>query len=322
MSTAFRVGVLVVLALLFLSVGVFLIGNQNSLFSPTYRLKANFQNVEGLNDGAEVRVGGINQGTVAALVLPQQPDGSVTVVMKLRSSTRNLIKTDSRASIQTEGLLGDQYVEISFGSVKAQDVGNDDTIGSDKPVDMAAQAHQIGDQASQAIEAFRDDMDAVQHNFLLKGFFEKRGYNDTGELTEHATPHLPAAKPIKEFDFDSADLFDKPDNAELKDKKRLDDAGDFLHASPFGLAVVTSSEAKGDSDQDHLLTEARSNAVRDYLVQNFSLDDKRLKTIGLGKSKAGDDSSKVAILIYAASPAGVSAPAPVVSPQTAPPPAH
>jgi outer membrane protein OmpA-like peptidoglycan-associated protein len=323
MSIAFRVGVLVVLALLCLSVGVFLIGNQNSMFSPTYRLKAEFQNVEGLNSGAEVRVGGINQGTVIALDLPSQPSGSVTVVMKLRSSTRNLIKADSRAAIKTEGLLGDQYVEVSFGSVNAPDVGDGDTIGSDKPVDMAAQAHEIGDEASQAIEAFRDDMLAVQHNFLLKGFFEKRGYNDTAELTQHAVPHLPAGKPIKEFDYDSEDLFDKPDNAELKDKKRLDDAGNFLQANPQGLAVVASSESKGDSDQDHLLTEARANAVRDYLVQNFSLDDKRLKTIGLGKSKPGDDSSKVAILIYRASAASAPAASATPShPAPAPLPAH
>jgi outer membrane protein OmpA-like peptidoglycan-associated protein len=298
MSTAFRVGVLVVLALVILGVGVFLIGSKSSLFSPTYILKADFQNVDGLNNGAEVRLGGIDQGTVIAIDLPAQPDGNMIVVMKMRSYTSNLIKTDSRASISTEGLLGDKFVDISFGSTKAQDVGNGDTIESNKTEDMAEQAHQIGDQASQAIQAFRDDMEAVQHNFLLRGFFEKRGYNDSSELTAHAVPRLPSAKPVKEFDYASDDLFDKPDNAELKDKKRLDDAGKYLESNPFGLAVVTSSETKGDSDQDQLLTEARANAARDYLVQNFNLNDKHLKTIGLGKAKTTDNTSKLAIMVY------------------------
>jgi outer membrane protein OmpA-like peptidoglycan-associated protein len=283
------------------------------MFSPTYILKANFQNVDGLVNGAGVRLGGIDQGTVTAIDLPSQPDGSMTVVMKLRSSTRNLIKKDSRASISTEGLLGDKFVDISFGSVKADPVGDNDTIGSTATEDMAQQAHAIGDQASQAIEAFRDDMEAVQHNFLLKGFFEKRGYNDASELTQHSVSHVPAAKPIKEFDYDSGDLFDKPDNAELKDKKRLDDAGKYLQGNPFGLAVVTSSEAKGDSDADHLLTEARAKAARDYLVQNFNLDDKRVKTIGLGKT--ADEASKVEILVYAGNAAASPA-------QTAAPPGH
>jgi outer membrane protein OmpA-like peptidoglycan-associated protein len=312
MSTAFRVGVFVVLALLFLSVGVFLIGNKDALFTPTYRLQAQFQNVDGLNNGAEVRVGGIDQGTVTAIDLPSQPDGSVTVVMKLRGNTRDIIKKDSRASISTEGLLGDKFVEISFGSVKSPEVADNDTIASDKPEDMSQQAHQIGDEASQAIEAFRDDAVALQHNFLLRGFFDKRGYGDTEELTQHSVSRLPAAKPVKEFDYDSADVFDKPDNAELKDKKRLNDAGEYLQDNPFGLAVIASSEAKGDSDQDRTLTEARAKAARDYLVQNFKIDDKRLKTMGLGKTKQANDASKLDILVYAsnASPGTAQASAP------------
>ncbi|MGB6429845.1 MAG: MlaD family protein [Candidatus Acidiferrales bacterium] len=300
MSTAFRVGVFVVLALLFLSVGVFLIGNKDALFSPTYELKAEFQNVDGLNNGAEVRVGGIDQGTVTSIFLPSQPNGSVTVVMKLRSYTRDIIKKDSRASISTEGLLGDKFVDISFGSMKAPGVANDDVIASDEPQDMSQQAHAIGDEASQAIEAFRDDAVALQHNFLFRGFFDKRGYGDTQELTQHSISHLPAARPIKEFDYDAGDIFDKPDNAELKDKKRLDEAGNYLEQNPFGLAVIASSVAKGDSDQDHVLTEARAKAARDYLVQTFNIDDKRLKTIGLGKTKDADDASKLDILVYAA----------------------
>src|SRR5260370_36039341 len=130
MCTAFRVGIFVVLALLFLSIGIFLIGDKDFLFSPTYRLKADFQNVGGLNNGADVRVGGIHQGTVKEIDLPSQPDGKVTVVMNLRSPTRNNIKKDSRASIQTDGLLRDKHVEISVGSSKAEAVGSNDTTAS------------------------------------------------------------------------------------------------------------------------------------------------------------------------------------------------
>ena len=108
MSKAFRVGVFVVLALLCLSVGIFLIGNKEFLFSPTYRLKTDFQNVGGLNNGAEVRVGGIHEGTISRVDLPTEPGGKVTIVMKLHSSTQNVIRKDSIASIKTEGLLGNK----------------------------------------------------------------------------------------------------------------------------------------------------------------------------------------------------------------------
>lgn len=297
MSTAFRVGVLVVMALAFLSIGVFLIGNKEFLFSPTYRLKAEFKNVAGLNNGAEVRIGGIHQGTVKEIDLPLQPDGKVTVVMNLKSGTRNIIKKDSRASIKTEGLLGDKYVEITFGSPKAEVVGDDATIASEAQKDVSEQAQAIADQAEAGIAAFRDNMEALQHNFFLRGFFEKRGYSDTAELTEHSVPRLPSRKPAKEFTFDPKAVFDKPDNAKLKDKKSLDEAGKFLEANPFGLAVIASSEAKGDTDKLRVLTAARAKVVRDYLTEHFKLDDKRVKTIGLGKDKKSE-TPKLTILVY------------------------
>jgi outer membrane protein OmpA-like peptidoglycan-associated protein len=302
MSTAFRVGIFVVLALLFLSIGIFLIGNKDFLFRSTYRLKADFQNVGGLNDGAEVRVGGIHQGTVKEIDLPSQPDGKVSVVMNLRSQTRNIIRKDSRASIRTEGLLGDKYVEISFGSPQAEAVQNGDAIASETSKDMSEQAQTLANEAQTGLVAFRDDMEALQHNFLLRGFFEKRGYNETKELTQHSVSRLPAGTPAKEFDYDAKEIFDKPDNAKLKNKKSLDDAGKYLEANKFGLAVVASSEAKGDSDKDRVLTAARANVVREYLTQNFKLDDKRVKTIGLGKTKAADEASKLVILIYPPEP--------------------
>src|SRR5436853_3321274 len=111
MTREFRLGVFIVATLLILTAGVFLIGNKQFLFSHTYHLKAYFQNVAGLNDGAVVRVGGIQKGTVKRLDLPARPDQKVTVLMNLEKGTRNLIKKDSVASIKSEGLLGDMYVE-------------------------------------------------------------------------------------------------------------------------------------------------------------------------------------------------------------------
>jgi outer membrane protein OmpA-like peptidoglycan-associated protein len=303
MSRAFRIGFFVVLALLFLSAGVFLIGNKEFLFNSTYLLKTDFQNVTGLNNGAEVRVAGVHEGTVSRIHLPALPGGKVTVVMKLHSSTRDIIRKDSIASIKTEGLLGNKYVEISFGSEKAQPVMNDDVIASEVPFDMAAQAKALAADADAGVKAFRDDMEALQQNFLLRGYFKKRGYDDPRELTKHMISKVPKGPPIKEFNYDATKIFDKLDNAELKDKKAIDEAGRFLAENKFNLAVVVSSAVTGDTAKDLVLTKARAKVIRDYLVQNFKLDDTRIKTIGLGKSKQTGDTGKVQILVYAANPA-------------------
>ena len=62
-------------------------------------------------DGAVVRVGGIEEGTVARITLPGRPDQLVLVGMDLKPATRTAIKKNSMAAIRTEGLVGDQYVE-------------------------------------------------------------------------------------------------------------------------------------------------------------------------------------------------------------------
>ena len=116
MSRSFRLGLFIVSTLVILGIGVFLIGDKQLLFSSTYQLKTNFKNVVGLDPGAEVLVGGVAKGSVKRIELPPAPGGDVTVVMKMEKSTRRIIRADSVASIQTEGLLGDKYVTISFGS--------------------------------------------------------------------------------------------------------------------------------------------------------------------------------------------------------------
>ena len=50
--------------------------------------------------------------------------------------------------------------------------------------------------------------------------------------------------------------------------------------------------------------------VRNYLVQNFRLDDTRIKTLGLGKTSDTDDNGKVEILVYPPSETGAAPNAP------------
>ena len=118
MSRAARLGAFIIATLAILVVGIFIIGSKQYLFSSTYQLKAQFDNVVGLDDGADVRVGGVHRGTVHNIVLPHKPGEKVTVVMDLAKSTHEIIKQDSVATIETEGLLGNQYMAISFGSAR------------------------------------------------------------------------------------------------------------------------------------------------------------------------------------------------------------
>lgn len=298
MSRAFRLGIFVVTTLLILIGGVLLIGNKQFLFRRTYRLGAEFQNVAGLSNGAEVQVGGIHAGTVKYISLPGSPNGKLTVMMDMADSTKNIIRRDSVATIKTEGLLGNKYVEISFGSGKAPPIENGDIIRGGTPENFSDAAIAATDQAKTAAAAFQDDADALKDNFLLRGFFKDRGYEDLSELQNNKISKLPSRPSSKEFVYAAKNIFDKPEGAKLKNKKKLDEAGRFLEQNKFILAVVAASEGKGDTSKDRVLTLARAYVIRDYLVQNFKFDDTRMKIIGLGKSPKDDETNKVEILIY------------------------
>jgi phospholipid/cholesterol/gamma-HCH transport system substrate-binding protein len=136
MSRVARLGAFIVVTLALLATGVFIIGSKEYLFRSTYQLKAQFDNVAGLAEGADVQVGGVHSGTVTAIVLPGKPGDKVTVVMELDQPTRAILKQDSIASIQTEGLLGNQFMAISFGSAGQPDVTNGEIIRSDPPLEM------------------------------------------------------------------------------------------------------------------------------------------------------------------------------------------
>src|SRR5271169_4572490 len=135
--------------------GAFIVGSKQYLFSSTYPLKAQFDNVVGLDAGADVRVGGVHSGTVSSIVLPHKPGEKVMVIMDLGKSTHKIIKQDSVATIETEGLLGNQYLAISFGSSGKADVRDGDTIASEPPLEMSdlfQKTSSILDSSQQAIQ--------------------------------------------------------------------------------------------------------------------------------------------------------------------------
>ena len=343
MSRAFRLGLFIAATLAILLAGIFAIGSKQFRFTSTYRIQTQFQNVIGLQPGAEVRVGGLHEGTVKSIDLPQHPGAAVTVVMDMEPKTRGVINKGSTAAISSEGLIGDKYVEISFGSPGGAPLGNGDSIQSQAPIrmedllkkadqilgtandtmrnlentsqsfdkvssDIASGKGSVGalindrtlyQRASAGVADFQEDMEALKHNFLLRGFFSKRGYEDEAELTKHAVSSMPAGNPLGDYTLDASKLFGKGDSAKLKSTKALEQAGHFLESHPFGVAVVAvSTGPTGETEKSRKLAEARAMVVRDYLADHFRFDDTRLKTFAIGKTEQGPPEGQVDIRAF------------------------
>jgi phospholipid/cholesterol/gamma-HCH transport system substrate-binding protein len=112
-----RVGLFVLVALFVLAVGIFYVTGAGIL-GPKYRLTTYLNEVEGLQTGAPVRLDGVQVGSVEAIRLTPHPsDDMHNITLGLRIDTKYAqdIRTDSSASLITEGLLGNRYVTIKRG---------------------------------------------------------------------------------------------------------------------------------------------------------------------------------------------------------------
>ena len=130
------VGAFVIGGLVLFAAGLFLIGDRRLLFTDTFRVYAEFRQVAALDIGAKVRVAGIGAGEVEEIRVPQGPSGRFRVRMRVRSDLRPLIRTDSIALIQNDGLVGNKFVQIQAGTDAAAAVAEGGTIQSREPFDI------------------------------------------------------------------------------------------------------------------------------------------------------------------------------------------
>ena len=78
----------------------------------TYILKAEFDNVAGVKKGASVQVAGVVVGDVAEVALGE---GEVAL-LSLKIDEDMQVPTDSIASVKSQGIIGDKYIQLSLGS--------------------------------------------------------------------------------------------------------------------------------------------------------------------------------------------------------------
>lgn len=117
---------------------------------------------------------------------------------------------------------------------------------------------------------------------------------------------MPKADVEKKFVYSNKNLFDEQETGKIKEKNSLKDAGKFLEKNPFGLIVVTSySDEPGEKEENLQMTQAQALVVRKYLVDNFKIDESKIKTKGYGEqySKQKDaEQSRLEILVYGQAP--------------------
>lgn len=127
-SEKLKLGLFVIIGLLLFVTGIYLIGANQNMFGKKITINANFNNVNGLRLGNNVRYSGINVGTVKNIMMVN--DSTINVAMNIEEMMLKHIKKDAIATIGTDGLVGNMIVNIIPGKGNVPVVTSGDEIQS------------------------------------------------------------------------------------------------------------------------------------------------------------------------------------------------
>ncbi|MCX8031539.1 MAG: MlaD family protein [Thermodesulfovibrionales bacterium] len=156
-----KVGIVITIALLILFFTVFFAGGIEELFSPKVEIKANIRDVKGLRNGSPVWFSGIEVGSVKNMKLHEEYGTLVT--LSIREDLLGFIKKDSKVVVQTMGLLGDKYVEITTGSPKAEPIKKGDILEGRPQLEIK----DIVDASANSISKLTDFIEKLDR-FIIK----------------------------------------------------------------------------------------------------------------------------------------------------------
>lgn len=128
-----RLGMFIAGGIAVFVIAIFIIGKQQHLFDPVFKITTTFLNVSGLQVGNNVRFSGITVGTVDNITIIN--DSTVQVDLMIKKSVQQFIKDDSKAGIGSEGIIGDRVLIVTQGSTDAAMAKNGQHILSKEPVE-------------------------------------------------------------------------------------------------------------------------------------------------------------------------------------------
>ncbi len=144
----FKVGIFVFAGLVVLGIFVLLIGDFKNLIS-AYKVRFQFNFINGVRVGAPVRFSGVDIGQVKEINLlptPEQHTTKIEIVGLLRKSIK--IPVDSQVWVNTLGILGEKYIDIMPGKDYVNFISENGTIVGNDPVAM----HEFGEMAKSIIQ--------------------------------------------------------------------------------------------------------------------------------------------------------------------------
>ena len=229
-----KLGLFISIGIIFFIVAIYMIGSKKNMFTKNFKVSAFFKTVSGLQAGSNVRYSGIVVGTIETIQIVN--DTSVRVDFLIKEEVHQYIKTDSRASIGTDGLMGYKLVNISPGSRDAAIVPTNGTILSSPPLDFEAILQDVK-VTTENIKYITTDLADITHNVrsgkgtigrLLKDSTMAESFEGTARNLEKGSTQLNEHMEALKHNFLFKGYYKKKEKERLEaeEKKRRADAGE------------------------------------------------------------------------------------------------
>ncbi|HEV2716019.1 MAG TPA: MlaD family protein [Terriglobales bacterium] len=134
-----KVGVTVLVASVTLAVLIFLMSGTGGIFTHKIKLKAYYDNAGGLQEGAPVRLSGVDIGNVVNVRVVSDQTRRLTpvqVTMKVNTRYHQNLRKDSVTSLETAGVLGSTYIDIDSSTAKGPEAADGDTLPTREHPDL------------------------------------------------------------------------------------------------------------------------------------------------------------------------------------------
>lgn len=175
-----KLGIFVFIALAILAVFIFKIGNLKN-YGTGYEMRFIFLNVSGVKTGSPVRFSGVDVGEVSRVNILKEEQSKNTLIEVVAWVNRAVsIPSNSKAYINTLGLLGEKYIEVippvKYASfIKPGDVlyGIDPTL-----------TQEWIDEAQKAVKDLREIIENIKagQGTIGKLLYEDKLYNELEAL--------------------------------------------------------------------------------------------------------------------------------------------
>lgn len=153
-----KVGLFLLIGLIVAGILIFLVGDERHMFERHARLHTTFTDVGGLKVGSPVRMGGLDVGQVETITFgTNDQDRRIHVTFSMISDQLQRVRSDSRVSIASKGLLGDKALDISMGTSAGRALANGATVPSEESDDLAG-AMRAAAQAATRVNAVLADV--------------------------------------------------------------------------------------------------------------------------------------------------------------------